>query len=80
MHGSGISIYNDAFDKVCFYVSHIIFQDLDVLRMADIRDMYIDLLEEHGVALIEYRTQKLKKNTGTTLCWKVGILAASEDV
>ena len=55
------AIYEVTFQHIVNYVSERIIDGLDVMRMTNLRDMYVDLLEETGIESPNYRTEKLKR-------------------
>ena len=55
------AIYEATFQHVVNYVTERIIDGLDVMRMTNLRDMYIDLLAENGIESPNYRTEKLKR-------------------
>ena len=52
--------YQSAFTQLVAVVQEKIIDGLDVCKMTDLRDTYIDLLEEIGTDAPNYRTEKLK--------------------
>ena len=56
----GASHYQSVFTQLVAVVQEKIIDGLDVCKMTDLRDTYIDLLDEIGIDVPNYRTEKLK--------------------
>ena len=52
--------YQSAFTQLVAVVQEKIIDGLDVRKMTDLRDTYIDLLDEIGIDAPNYHTEKLK--------------------
>ena len=52
--------YDRAFKLLADHVSQSVIAELDVIKMTDLRDMYISMLDECEIHSPDYRTEKLK--------------------
>lgn len=66
------SVYDQAFDELCNIIKDKVIDGRDVMSMTDLRDLYVQLLENKEINASTYRTEKLKHRLQTTFNTALG--------
>ena len=80
-----MSGYDGAFESLSEYVQQKIVDDFDIVSMSSLKEKYIELLAQNGIANENYRAEKLKycliKKSGNALeFWHPSFRVKSEIV